>query len=280
MLCTHPTRYTAVLAALLLVGCGTSDSNFTAPPVFAKDMPITGADFIAKTFPLHYVTINKTTNDLERKTGSIRILSNEQFKISTDELSEIVTQASDGQYVSLTIDAEASFFAPGNAAIFAEDDDKLYSGFFGFETPRSQLPTSTVVNYAGSGHAVAFASGTLLEIPEVRIQPVTFGDTDLSVDFGTGAVTGSVFSSDTFGLDILNGEVSENGITGNLELFIILGTLPFSFEESSGDVTGQFFGPDASGLAGTFEATAGNVGEAPSLDVVGTFLGVEALGAN
>jgi hypothetical protein len=274
MLCQRSTKTTAFMAVLALAGCGSSGS-IDVVPVFAGDAPITGADFISRTFPFPYIARNPDTDTLERKTGSIRVLSFNQFELITDDVREIITETTDGSYIGATINAESFFFSPGIGAINAQDAFKTYSGLFGFETPASQLPRDVVVTYTAPTGARLFTRGFLVENPDVAFPTDMVGDVELSVDFETGAVAGSLFTSDAARVDIREGTVSENGISGDLEFFLILGGLPFSFEESSGDVTGHFYGPAASGLAGTFEGSSGNSGVAPSTEFVGTFVGLE-----
>lgn len=245
-------------------------------PIFAPDEPIAGADYLGKTFPLHYVGRTED-GTLVRTTGALRLLAVDALEIDFVGANEILRadRFDATEYFGPTHSGQAFVVAPELLlVVLADYGEAFYGGVMGFETSPADMPMAESVTFSAIEGSVMFAEGNVVELPESMGLSTSLGDVDLTVDFGTGAVTGEVFSSDLARVDIVDGAIDGNGIMGGLEFIILIDGLPFEFEANSGDVAGTFFGRDATTLGGTFEGVSGTPAD-PAIEFVGSFFAVE-----
>jgi len=168
------------------------------------------------------------------------------------------------------------------------------AGIYGFETPIADLPSGAVV-YNNAGLATAYIAE---EGSPDNIQVFQPGSTNpaLTVNFGTGSVTGTLFdgtadidlADDGTANDILNlvvtienGSISSGDITGNVSLAADVdvfgdGNIDLAPTVSSSAVDASIFGSTGNVVAGTFEADSQyNLdGESIGAAVGGTFFTV------
>ena len=158
------------------------------------------------------------------------------------------------QYISMTPDPEAPLQSSDLAYTYLGNWAQSNStyiidrrGFFvaGFQTPVGQVPTSGSARFGGVGtvqgqmFAGPVASRSLL------------GDSELIADFGAGKVTGTFKNMMVSGNSALEpwntiniaASISGNGFAGTTSSQAHPGT--FSLGESSGNIKGGFYGPNA-----------------------------------
>ena len=120
-------------------------------------------------------------------------------------------------------------------------------GIIGWETPLSGMPTTGSATFAGDSYAVLNVDGSPSTLDPLRSR------FEITVDFGSGDVTGEVFRLGTLGgVSIVDGRVVANGFQGQLEA---TGT---AFSSAQGRVDGIFYGTVANEAAGTYEGTFAN----------------------
>ncbi len=143
----------------------------------------------------------------------------------------------------------------------------LAQGIFGYETPASALQDfingDVVVGYSGISEAVVVQGGFV---------PVTVtGTSSVVVDFGTGAVTGSVFNGGDTSIQIVDGQLSGGTISGGVFVAVAPGETASTDPGSSFE--GRIYGQSGFQAAGVFSGTG--VLNGNDLDFAGVFAGFD-----
>jgi hypothetical protein len=140
---------------------------------------------------------------------------------------------------------------------------------FGAATPVVSMPVS------GTGHYGLSLSGYAVENGSKNIQLVSATGA-LDVDFATGAIglSGKTTVHESYYLATRPSEPERSGTlsgTGTLAAGANNFATSLTFDRYNGTLEGNFFGPKANEVAGTWQASGGSVGTA-----MGTFQGVDA----
>lgn len=247
------------------------------PPVIANGPPPAGLnDIVGITFPLRVIRAETpdffTTAVVSRATYSIRFTSDTTAVLVTDAGTVNLTDDGFGSWTGSANgnDYEMHFQTLGfdySEGLIVNASDGVSTliqsaGYFGFETPQSTMDTAIANNWVG----VYNGDGLLIVTVDGAVdgQP---GPATLTVDFGSLSVTGSLFTGgDGTSLDLLNGQIVGNGITGNIG---VSGPGAANSVINTSDVDGTFFGLDALELNGTYQGS-GTQGGLP-LEFVGVF---------
>ena len=272
-----------------LAGCGGggggSTASVTLPPVFADGVtPIDGSDFasfIGQSFPVKiaFGTSDGLDAAVGTVTGNITVIDADTIEVTLNS-----SAISDTDTVTLTRVAGTDDFEDSDGfridfddldayqffAVFDDpfDETDLFGGF-GFQTPESQYPNSTLTYNSDTASAVY--------ITVAGSDEFTFlggGTVDVDVNFDTNAVTGTVFDGDTL-IDIdddlsdddrlavaldIDGTLSGAGITGTIS-----GSASVDVDDNATDVTdlnlnissssvdAALFGNDPDVVAGVYE---------------------------
>lgn len=237
----------SLLAITVVSACGGASN--TVLPVFAGPDLITTADYVGKTFPLRFVGANASTAELHRGTGTITVVGPSALQITIDGVSGDLIEFGSGSFGGSVFDGELEEYADELISIQVSGTSDEYLTFLGFETDPSVMPASDSALFLGNGTSTIYISnGALIDTLD--------GSVVLNVDFGTGNVTGDLFSTVSAVFELRNGMVSGNGFSGEVQVLFSNGSGGFDeTPTSNSDVDGVFFGNDASLVAGTFEAT-------------------------
>ena len=257
-------KTTLVIAGVALMGLGAcGGSGGAVSSQFAgSEAPSGIEDLIGLTFPVRVASLgyeNGTVTTVTRDTWSLRYTSSTTAVLSsaygTFFLSDDggmlvgesggfevqVTNPNGGDYVALFL------ISVGDADAMTGSTS---AAFFGLET------TVAGVDALVENNATAMYEGGSLLLVEYgddlsSIEQID-GTADLSVDFGTGEVSGALLETPTSTISLVNGVVSGNGFAGTMA---VGGDLGIVMSIDTSDVDGLFFGGAAEELAGTFEGT-------------------------
>ncbi len=132
-------------------------------------------------------------------------------------------------------------------------------GYFtlGYQTPSAGMPASGVANYHRTESALYTLASRAPGAPAV--QHGDDGEVQLAVNFGTGAVTGSI-NFPSAGLGAVSANISNTGFTGTFNL------------GGPGTITGGFYGPKADEIAGRMSVIT------PNSEFVGSFQAPRLIG--
>jgi hypothetical protein len=116
-------------------------------------------------------------------------------------------------------------------------------GIIGWETPLSAMPAAGSATFAGDSYALLNTDGSLSTLAPLRSR------FEITVDFGSAAVTGDLIRSGPVGVGLADARVVGNGIQGRL---VSTGT---GLDSVDGRADGIFYGIGANEVGGTYEGT-------------------------
>ena len=250
-----------------LAACGGGGGTGVPPIVASGPPPADLNDLVGLTFPLRVATLE--TND----GGMTRQVARANYSITLTSLTTATLNTPDGA-VDLTENLGIWEGTANGLSYFVEfgglgfDYSELLIvqatdlgpttlaavGTFGFVSPQSAIDANV------TGNLVALYTGESLALLAVNgVGSIEDGTAALTVDFGTQSVMGSVFTGgDGTSLDLVNGQVTGNGISGELD---ISGPGALDTTIATSDVDGTFYGLDAFELNGTFAGSGTNSGD-------------------
>lgn len=221
--------------------------------IISDGAPAAPADYVGKTFPVLFFggIANGPVLNAVRSQGTIEIVS----------LTEVILNYS-GNSVTLTDPDMNGVFDSIDASLqltenssdmrnfeFDTVDGDGFLGFFGFETDPADLASVSTGSYLGIDSSFMVLANSSGEIVEARQ-----GNAALSVNFGSGGVSGAVFDYGDVVLSLVNGTVGNSGlITGQLSMTSDMGGPIIPIDVVNTDVDARIFGADAERLGGTYE---------------------------
>ena len=288
-------RRSIVVSGLLLCGCGGGEEEFyrdagIPPLMFADGSAITEEDYVGAAFRGYTATAGRVG---QQSFGAHVIRSRFEFddedtifatfdsfdRVYRFDSSRGVYVARDGSELVLTSYTEGLYLV----RVTVEDPaigEALSS--FGFVTPMDRQP-DMAVRYNQNTDSILF-----IDSPETNglVLVVEGSGPDLTIDFGTSEVTGSLFSGSrpidsgelTVDLDIRGGTVENGFIEGRLALNeLSVDGVSLNPGLATGSVYGAVYGNDADAIAGAFGGvvradTDYGVGGRSSLDLSGAFV--------
>lgn len=143
----------------------------------------------------------------------------------------------------------------------------LAQGVFGYETSAQALQSlidgDAVIGYSGNSEVVVVQGGNI---------PITVTGTSIVVvDFGSGAVTGSVFNGGNTTIQIVDGQLSGGTISGGVAVAVPPGETASTDPGSS--FVGRTYGQSGFQAGGVFSGTG--VLNGNDLDFAGSFAGFD-----
>ena len=318
----RPTVAFILLASLAACGGGGGSAGGDSTPnppgpditpdpelVYANDQPVTRDSFIGKTFPVSLVIGSVRDGQIpERATGTIEYITadkailtydgrstefNYRNAFSQENWSSGAPNTDGSPLQDLRIDRvskDARGIAIGNDFI-ANADLPMAEGVFGFVTPENRL-TGTADYSSSFGARMLITSTDWVRQSDGtfdRVENIVEADgkaVNISVDFGTGAVSGTLFDGSYTSIDerqagassvthdltvtLQDAVVRGSGFVGDLTVETIASSnpreeinggvgpqgdiLPSTVVMNSQAADGTFFGYNGEGLGGTFEA--------------------------
>ena len=113
--------------------------------------------------------------------------------------------------------------------------DRVGYGIFGYQTP-----AEAVQNAIDMSIAAGYSGDALLILDVAGVGTTAAGASAMFIDFGAGTVAGSVFSGTDTDLNIVDGVLTTDGISGGLSISVGHGVVA-SLDPSS-SFSGNFYG--------------------------------------
>lgn len=274
--------FLSALGVSSLVACGGGGTEGLPPVVASGPPPADLSEMAGLTFPVQVARLDNPTGlsveALALETALVEIVDAGTLRLNTPLGMVTLTEAG-GNWTGSSggLDYEVDLIddlLPFDSHVFGlrisyshASGGGLAQGVFGYETSAQALQSlidgDAVIGYSGNSEAVVVQGGSI---------PITVTGTSIVVvDFGSGAVTGSVFNGGNTTIQIVDGQLSGGTISGAVAVAVPPGETASTDPGSS--FVGRIYGQSGFQAGGVFSGTGLLNGN--DLDFAGTFAGFD-----